>query len=331
MNTPSHDRGQPPIGDDLPPVQPPTLGFIIQLFVVPALIVLVVVAVWALFGRIALGEQDWRGLVRDLENPNPQVHKRAMFSLAGLLDVDRRLGNRGQHLSQQPEIADALARHLDKLLKQPDSQHETLSLLVYLTRALGLLDVPEITLPVLAKAMQPEFDTEIRKGAITSWAMIAGRAWERGKPLSSVAVSAPLQLSFDSDPTLRRPAAFSLGLIDAPESRDRLLTLLEDQDLMTAVNAAVALARLKSTQGLSVYRRLLVEKTTPPAVSEADAQTWPLMQRNVLKAVAMLGPSWSTSERQELISIIQRLAEHHPEPAIRVESQATLIALSSPH
>ena len=39
-----------PAGDDLlPPVEPPSAGFIIQLFVVPALIVLVIVAVWLTF------------------------------------------------------------------------------------------------------------------------------------------------------------------------------------------------------------------------------------------------------------------------------------------
>ena len=37
-------------GDDLlPPVEPPSAGFIIQLFVVPALIVLVIVSVWFTF------------------------------------------------------------------------------------------------------------------------------------------------------------------------------------------------------------------------------------------------------------------------------------------
>ena len=44
----------------LPPVEPPSAGFIVQLFVVPALIVLAVVGVWALFGKIASSDEDWR-------------------------------------------------------------------------------------------------------------------------------------------------------------------------------------------------------------------------------------------------------------------------------
>ena len=37
----------PPAGEDLlPPVEPPSAGFLIQLFVVPALIVILIVAAW---------------------------------------------------------------------------------------------------------------------------------------------------------------------------------------------------------------------------------------------------------------------------------------------
>ena len=42
----------------LPEVQPPSAGFIVQLFVVPAVIVLIIVAVYVLFGRLASGEAD---------------------------------------------------------------------------------------------------------------------------------------------------------------------------------------------------------------------------------------------------------------------------------
>jgi hypothetical protein len=35
--------------DALPPVEPPSAGFIIQLFVVPGIIVVVVVMIWVMF------------------------------------------------------------------------------------------------------------------------------------------------------------------------------------------------------------------------------------------------------------------------------------------
>ena len=44
--------------DDLPVVEPPSAGFILQLFMVPGLIVAAVIGVWALFGQISSSEQD---------------------------------------------------------------------------------------------------------------------------------------------------------------------------------------------------------------------------------------------------------------------------------
>ena len=95
---------RPELSDDLPPVQPPSAGFIVQLFVVPGLIVLAVVAVWALFGRIAAGDQDWRKLTLELQSPNDHIRKRAMYGLAQVLDQDRRQGNKGSTCRRTPRF-----------------------------------------------------------------------------------------------------------------------------------------------------------------------------------------------------------------------------------
>ena len=49
--------------EELPPVTPPSAGYIVQLFLIPALIVMAVVGVWALFGKLADSESDWQQLV----------------------------------------------------------------------------------------------------------------------------------------------------------------------------------------------------------------------------------------------------------------------------
>lgn len=312
--------------DDLPPVQPPSAGFIVQLFVVPALIVLAVVAVWTLFGRLAIGEQDWRRLVQDLESANPHVHKRAMFGLAQLLDADQRLKHRGQQLAANPEIARALVTQFERSLNQTAPDDETLSLQVYLSRALGLLDVPATTVPVLIRALEPQRQTEIRKGAVTSLALIAGRALERGEPLGEMAIAALSELSQDADPTLRRPAAFTLGLTPSPAAVDRLQVLLADADVMTAVNAAVALARQQSTAGFEVFVRAL--ETIPPAQNPVAQQETLLIQKNVLHAIAGLGALFDAQQRQTLRQLIEPMAQHHAEPRIRIEARAALNALA---
>lgn len=323
------------LGDDLPPVQPPSAGFIIQLFVVPALIVLAVVGVWALFGRLAAGEQDWRHLVQDLQSGNPNVSQRAMFGLAQLLDADRRLGDNGQHLALNPEIATALSTQLQKTLDSSTQTPETVSLEVFLTRALGLIDLPETTLPVLKTALDAKFDIEVRKGAITSVALISSRAGEFDPAIETAATEAVVLMSQENDPTLKRAATFALGLLpirnagNAAEQRDqRLRVLLEDaQDWMTAVNAAIALARRKSTEGYPVFVKALEQKVD--ATNPEALQDHLTILKNTLRAVAELGSQWTPEQRTALTALVKPLAEDHNLARIRVDAQGALAALGS--
>ena len=78
----------PPV--DLPPVEPPSAGFIIQLFVVPGLIVLAVVGIWAMFGQLAAGEQDWTKLVAELSNNNEHRRWRGAHGLAQMDEADQK-------------------------------------------------------------------------------------------------------------------------------------------------------------------------------------------------------------------------------------------------
>ena len=57
-------RRPPPPLPDLPPVEAPSAGFIVQLFVIPAVVVAVVIVVWLLFGKLAGGERDAMEYVR---------------------------------------------------------------------------------------------------------------------------------------------------------------------------------------------------------------------------------------------------------------------------
>ncbi len=331
----SHTGSGAGLGDDLPPVQPPSAGFIIQLFVVPALIVLAVVGVWALFGRLAAGEQDWRHLVQDLQSGNPNVSQRAMFGLAQLLDADRRLGEGGQHLALNQEIATALSTQLQKSLDSTSQTPEAVSLEVFLTRALGLIDLPETTLPVLKTALDAKYDVEVRKGAITSVALVCSRAGEFDATVESGATDAVVGLSQESDPTLKRAATFALGLLpvrtagNAAEQRDqRLRVLLEDpEDWMTSVNAAIALARRKSTDGYPVFVKALGNTVD---VNNAEAlQDHLTILKNTLRAVAELGTHWTPEQRSSLEALVKPLADDHNLTRIRVDAQSALAALGS--
>ncbi len=323
----SHRSAPASLGDDLPPVQPPSAGFIIQLFVVPALIVLAVVTVWALFGRLAAGEQDWKQLVQEMESPNPHIYRRAMFGLAQMLDTDRRRAERGQQLASNPEIAAALSTLLKKQLDSHQTDADTVSSQVYLTRALGLLDVHDASIPVLILALDQQYEVEVRKGAVTSIAVIAGRALDREAPLTGDVAAALIRFSEESDPLLRRAAAFALGLVPGPETEQRLTVLMEDSsDGMTAVNAAIALSRRDSTVGYGVFVKALSE---PAGTTEEDEQDRLLILRNVLRAIGNLAAKFTPDQRASLKDRIGKLANGSEEVRVRVDAQAAAAALAA--
>src|SRR5579859_7581471 len=130
MSSADYDPEEAQLPEELPPVQPPSAGFIIQLFVVPGLIVLAIVGVWLLFGKLATGEQDWKRMVMELQHPNVHRRWRAATELAQIVKADREMGAVGQRLSQNREIAQALADVLDQEVQRggqsdADVEYET--------------------------------------------------------------------------------------------------------------------------------------------------------------------------------------------------------------
>jgi HEAT repeat protein len=329
MTEPTSPPAVRDLPDDLPPVKPPSVGFIFQLFVVPALIVAAVVSAWVLFGKLASGEQDWESLLVQVSSPNAHIRYRAMNGLAQVLDADRRLGAASKQLSRNPRIAQALADEFDRKLSSTSTSDKTLSDQTFLARALGSVDQPQIALPPLLRALHPEYDVEVRKSAVTSVALIAGRELEHKSPLKGKDVSEGLiEFSTDPDPHLRRAAAFTLGLIDSPEARQRLNVLLEDTDWLTAVNAAVALSRQGSTEGYPVLKEILAGKVVvdPEAPQDASASEL-IIFRNAFKAVGGLADAFTPEQRTEMISLLTALAHGHRETRVRADAQTALSAL----
>lgn len=327
QSLPTEPAPSSPLSDNLPPVQPPTAGFIVQLFVVPGLIVLAVIAVWALFGQIAASEQDWKTLVEELKSSNGHTRNRAMYGLAQVLDQDRRRGEKGAHLASNPEIASALSDQLTRELKSNTNSKDSLAIQQYLTRAIGLLDAPEATMASLRLSLESTRDVEIRKSGAASIAMIAGRAFEKGTPLDDPdTVRALIESSADSLPIMRQTAAFALGLFRTPDAAQHLRVLLGNPDRNTSVNAAVALARQGSPDGLGVFKEAL---TRPVPESQEEQLEHYLILTNSLKAVSQLGDKMTDVDRAEFREILERLAADHREVRVRVDAQNALQSLKT--
>ncbi len=311
----------------LPPVEPPSAGFIMQLFVVPALIVLAVVCVWAFFGKIAASEDDWRELVEDIRNTNEHRRWRGADGLARLLQNDQQLGENGQHLSANPEIARTLVGLFDEQLKKHSLREDDLKQEAFVARTLGLLDAPQVVLPALGRGMQPEQDREVRKNSIASIAVIAGRASENHHAIEDPKLVTDL-VSYSSDPDnlVRDVSTYALGLIPTEASQNRLKVLVSDGDRNTRVNAAVALARQKSTAGFTVFKDALESASAPPKGSPASLEDL-LVAENSLRAVKTLAPDFTGTQRSELIALIDPISKQHAEPRIRTDAIDALVSL----
>jgi HEAT repeat protein len=321
-----HDGDQPV----LPPIEPPSAGFIVQLFVVPALIVLAVVVVWAFFGKIAASEEDWRELVEDIRNTNEHRRWRGADGLARLLQNDQQLGESGQHLAANPDIARALVGLFDEGLKRHSQRDDDLKQQAFLARTLGLLDAPATVLPALERGMLPDEDREIRKNSIASIAVIAGRASETHHPIDDAnLVKDLITASGDSDALIRDVSTYALGLIPTDASRERLKVLISDADRNTRVNAAVALARQKSTGGFAVFKDVLQSASADAKGSPTQLENL-LSVKNSLHAVKILAGEWTAPERSELVSLIDPIANHHAEPRLRTDAVDALVSLQSP-
>lgn len=323
MSTESSQSDFARLPEELPPVQPPSAGFIAQLFLVPGLIVVAIVAVWLLVSKMASVEQDWRSLVNDIQSPQDHIRSRGIFGLAQQLLAEQSSTSPGQKLRDNPEIARQLSDYLIKELKRPNGDEASVKQQAILARTLGLFHLPDIVLPALSKATGPEYELEVRQNALGSIAVIAGRALEGKQPLNLELVQpAVLEASSDPAPLVRQLASFTLGLLPGDVSRKRLEVLLSDADQSTRINAAIGLARQDSTAGFGVFRSVLADATKKPAVRGTPEEFAQFSQvKNSLAALQKIEPKLADTQRDELLALLAPMIETYHEPRLRVEAQ----------
>ncbi len=314
--------------EDLPPVEPPSAGFILQLFVVPGLIVLAIVAVWALFGRLANSEQDWKGLLVELQHPNEHRRWRGALGLAQLLKADQNLVGSSEPLSRNREIAQALSDVLTTEIHRASQIEEDLKYQAFLARTLGLFDLPDVVIPALKQAMQPGIDREIRKNAIGSIAVIAHRFAEEKNPLAFSMLSVELlKVSQDEDPLIRQLCAFTLGLFPDADARSRLEVLLEDSDFDTRINSAIALARQGDARGTKVFEDVLRGASVPQDAATAVEYEQFSALKNCIAAIEQLAKKFDSEQRHELTLLLEPIAADYREPKIRLAAKTAVSVL----
>jgi HEAT repeat protein len=354
----------PPV-DHLPPVEPPSAGFIVQLFLIPALIVTAIVGVWALFGKLASNEQNVSRILVDIRSSNANRRGPAMHTFTRMLQVDSRRDPDKQQYVNNPFVASSTADALEHWLKNvPSNRAEkiaTLNTQIFLTRALGWFDVPEKVLPAIRKALhvEPEpysgdqteqkirdLQQQVRTSALESIAIIAHRASTRGKPIQEPGlIDEIIEVTNlpEAETELRHRGAYALGLLPSELSRQQLSAWLKNADDKTRLNAAISLARQDSTEGYDVFVSVLREAVTPIAPQKMESSTaserkrsinlkeferWAAV-KNVLEAILQLSNRFQDKQRAELIRLIEPIKRDDKFPNIRKAAAAVLKSLES--
>ena len=328
---PPHDDDSLP--DDLPPVQPPSAGMIVQLFLIPAVIVAAIVGVYALFGRLASQELDWRQLVTDVRSENPHVRWRGALGLAQMLDADRQRPSDSEKLAANPQVAQALSDLYGELIGLRQPTEDELKEIEFLSKALGRMQQPDVIAPVFLRGIDPKQEREIRKHSMIGLAMLAGTARDARIGFHQPEVVARVEdVSREADPLFRQQAAFALGVIGSQQLLSRLETLLDDPDQMVRVNSAIGFARNDKTDGVPVFSEVLEESTKwnldprniQTVEDEATYFERSLMVRNTIKAVDQLRSHLSEDQHSELTTQLRTVSEDLQDPALRTEALGVL-------
>ncbi len=334
-----------PTPDALPPVEPPSAAFLLQLFVIPLVIVTIIVMVWLMFSWLAHMGSNPRELVRDLKKLNDSSWQRAL-TLADLLrnpDYD--------YLKEDREMGRELAAVLESQIAAGSTEEAAIKLRVFLCKALGEFRVAEV-LPALLHAATEEratIEIDVRRAALQALAVFVSnndvdqfsarsdiyRVLEDGsRDRSAGGADKPLR------DELRSTAVFALGVFGGPEALNRLEFMLADSYPNARYNAALGLARHGDTRSLTVLVEMLDpdnEESARGEQNESSRTSKRLMViKNGIAGAGLLAERGQTADlarlQQALEKIMQsdlKLFDSRVHRGIRINAEEVLIKVKA--
>ncbi len=315
---------KPPPLPDLPPVEPPSAGFVVQLFVIPALVVVVVIIVWLLFGKLAGGERDAMEYVRQLRSTT--ANWRMAFELASLIQNDSKIGGDPILLG---ELTDLLTHELDRNEDSTLTQYVALTLGAFRTLDAKTESGQSVDpLVPLARALEPKYDAPIRIAAAASLAKQAGRM--NGTLQDPRAVEA-LGAAAAGEPTeLRQLAIYALGFFGGQTATQILRQrLVEDEDRFVRYNAAVALARRGDPSAEKTLREMLTAADLDRVIDlSSTTEKQNKIEAIQLEALEALRSSISKGSTELAKSLSAQLTELKKSGLVSVRSQALQVLQS---
>lgn len=155
MSSHASPSGLSPNGDGLPPVKPPSAGFILQLFLVPGVLVAGIVAfIWIFFGWIGAGPRTPEQFMGELQSETASRRQKAAADLAQLLPRDEALAGNAQFALDLAGLLDA-ERKKDPPPVSPKNPQEQAGIdqSIFLAIALGRFQVP-VGMPLFQEIMR---------------------------------------------------------------------------------------------------------------------------------------------------------------------------------
>lgn len=274
-NAPSKPSLDEPYLDDkpLPQVQPPSAGFLLQLFIIPMIIVGLIVMVWLMFSWLAHMGSNPHELVRDLKKPNEASWQRAL-TLADLLRNPAH-----EDLKSDASMATELATVLDDQLDQESFDENSIRLRMFLARALGEFRVVEALPPIIRAATleRDPVEIDVRRTALEAIAVYANN--NRDVSLSEIGICMDALITASRERSeiaedrearadLRSTAAYVLGVIGGEPALDRLVILLDDPYTNARYNAATGLCRHGDARSVPVLLEMLDPENQESASQE---------------------------------------------------------------
>jgi len=309
--------------DSLPPVEPPSAAFLVQLFLVPGIIVAIIVSVWLAFHWLAHLGNDPQAYVRTLRRAN-EGRWQAALNLANDLR-----GPGGGALKADAKLATELGSILDDEVESGRTGEQSQTLRLYLCRALGEFTVPEAAPPLVRRADDLS-DGETARAAIEALAVLAASLAEAGQslPEHDEVVAALVAASQAGDVRLKNACGFTLGVLGGDASVEALLRLLADGDADVRANAALGLARLGRSEAYDTLAEMLSQPDTAPAAADSPEQAQAQSERykralvviNALRGVALLVDATGEKPPTDVTELVASLQK---DPVGEVRSSAT--------
>ena len=296
--------------DSLPPVEPPSAAFLVQLFLVPGVIVAIIVCVWLAFHWLAHLGNDPQAYVRTLRRAN-EGRWQAALNLANDLR-----GPNGSGLKADVKLASELGSILDDEVGSGRTGEQSETLRLYLCRALGEFSVPEAA-AALVRRVNANDDDPTTQAAIEAIAVLATNLQNAGRSFENRddVVAAVLAATTSANSRVRDACGFTLGVLGGERSIDGLLRLVGDPSADVRSNAALGLARLGQPDAYDTLSEMLaledvyLDEKTPDDKMQSERYKRALVVVNALRGITMLIDATNDGPPSGVIRKIEELQQ----------------------